>query len=204
MEMAAVVERPDRWPATAVPRRRRRHGLPLRLAISGFVVFHILATLLWLLPNSAVHRQVQALPQKYISYVGLWQAWDLFAPNPASINVYLSAVVTYRDGSQREWVWPRMEQLDLLTRYREERYRKFVEYGNLDAYSGLWPSMAMFAVEQIKYRDPANPPVGVQLWRHWWFVPLPPANGDISHDPPHEWHQYLFFDTPLPVQAVQP
>ncbi|HEY8743624.1 MAG TPA: hypothetical protein VIU62_11010 [Chloroflexota bacterium] len=202
--MAAVVERPDSRPATAVPRRSLRHGLPLRLAISGFVVFHILATLLWLLPNSAVRQQVQALPQKYISYVGLWQAWDLFAPNPASINLYLSAVVTYRDGSQREWVWPRMEQLDLLTRYREERYRKFVEYGNLDAYSGLWPSMAMFAVEQIKYRDPVNPPVRVQLWRHWWFVPPPPANGDISHDLPHEWHQYLFFDTPLPVQAVQP
>lgn len=186
------------------PRGSQRYGFRVRLLISVFIVFHITATLLWVLPESALRQQLFALPQKYISHVGLWQSWGMFAPEPSNLNLYLSAVVTYRDGSQRSWEWPRPEKLDLFSRYREERYRKFTEYGRMDAFSYVWPSMARFAAEQLNNHDPANPPVRVQLWRHWWFVPPPPQNGDISHEPPHQWNQYLFFDTPLPQPAVQP
>ena len=201
--MAAVLEHPDSRLGTTAPRQGLRHGLPVRFLISGFIVFHILATLLWVLPDNALRQQLLALPQKYISNVGLWQSWGMFAPEPSDLNLYLTAVITYRDGSQREWEWPRPEKLDLFTRYRKERYRKFTEYGRMDSYSYIWPSMAQFAAQQAPSRDPANPPVRVQLWRHWWFVPRPPDNGDISHDPPHQWSHYLFFDTPLPMPAVQ-
>ncbi len=201
--MAAVLEHPDRRLEATAARPSRGLGLPRRLLISGFILFHIVATLLWILPESALRTRLFALPQQYISRVGLWQSWGMFAPEPSNLNLYLTATVSYADGSQRSWEWPRPEQLDLFSRYQQERYRKFTEYGRLDAYRYLWPSMAQFAAQQLPASDPANPPVRVQLWRHWWFVPPPPPNGDISHAPPHLWNQYLFYDSPLPPQPPQ-
>lgn len=200
--MNNVANAPLAATAATSPRQVLRYGLPLRLLLSAFILFHIVATLLWVMPRSALHDQVRSLTWNYISYVGLWQHWGMFAPQPSSLNAYLSAVVTYQDGSQREWTWPRMAELDLFTRYRKERYRKFAEYARMDKFAFMWPSLARYAAE-VNAGDPANPAVRVQLWRHWWFVPPPPENGDISQDPPPKWNHYQFFDLPLTPSEVQ-
>ena len=179
-----------------------RYGLPVRLLLSAFILFHIVATLLWVMPRSELHNRVRSLTWNYVSHVGLWQHWGMFAPQPSNLNAYLSAVITYQDGSQQEWTWPRMAELDLVAKYPKERYRKFAEYARMDTFAFMWPSLAHYAAE-VNAGDPANPPVQVQLWRHWWFVPPPPENGDISHDPPHEWNHYQFFDLPITGAEVQ-
>jgi hypothetical protein len=199
--MRRMLAQPAGMAAAIAPRPIQRYGLLHRLLLSGFIAFHITATLLWLLPPSALRQALFSLPQQYISRVGLWQSWGMFAPEPSNLNLYLTATLSYRDGSQQSWTWPRPEQLDLLTRYQKERYRKFTEYGRLDAFSYLWPSMAQFAAKQLP-QAPANPVVRVQLWRHWWFVPPPPAGGDLSQPPPHQWSQYLFYDSALPAQPA--
>ncbi|MGE0541030.1 MAG: hypothetical protein AB7R89_12710 [Dehalococcoidia bacterium] len=184
------------------PRSVVRYDLPRRLAISAFILFHIVATIFWVMPQSALRDQLWPRTGKYIGYLGLYQSWGMFAPEPSNLNLYLTAVVTYQDGSRQEWTWPRMAELDLASRYQKERYRKFAENAHLDAYSYVWPSMARFAAE-VNANNPANPPVHVQLWRHWWLVPPPPTNGDISQDPPHEWNHYMFFETPITEDASQ-
>jgi hypothetical protein len=179
-----------------------RYGLPVRLLLSAFIVFHIVATLLWVMPRSDLHNQVRSLTWNYISHVGLWQHWGMFAPQPSNLNAYLSAVVTYQDGSRQEWTWPRMAELDLVAKYPKERYRKFAEYARMDRFAFMWPSLAQYAAE-VNTTDPTNPPVQVQLWRHWWFVPPPPANGDFGEDVPPQWNHYQFFDLPLTPAEVQ-
>jgi len=175
------------------PRRVRRYGTGRRLFVSGLIAFHIVATVLWLLPAaSALRRDVHVVTDKYIAGVGLWQAWGMFAPEPSDLNIYIHARITYADGSEREWSFPRMNQLDLFTRYREERYRKYEEYAHLDSYGLVWPDLARW-VARRNNPDPHNPPVRVRLIRSWWVVPPPPASGDISHDPPHEWSHFEFF-----------
>ena len=35
---------------------------------------------------------------RYLSTTGLWQYWDMFAPDPSNLDVWFDALVTYRDG----------------------------------------------------------------------------------------------------------
>lgn len=179
-----------------------RYGLPKRIAISAFIVFHIAATLLWIAPNSSIKQELLPKVRNYISYVGLWQAWGMFAPNPSNLNMTLGATVTYQDGSTAEWKFPRMHELPLVERYGRERYRKYQEYAYQDSFAPIWPSLVRYIADQMN-TDPNNPPAQVVLNRNWWFVPKPPASGDISTDPPHTWNRYEFFKmtiTPLDLQ----
>lgn len=171
-----------------------RLRLPMRLLLSALILFHGLAIFLWLAPASPASAGVRAVTRSYMTWSGLWQSWGMFAPEPSRLNVYLSAQITYRDGTQRTWSFPRMNQLDLFSRYYKERYRKFEEYAHLDTFDGLWPDMAVW-IARTNDPDPDNPPVRVALTRNWWIVPPPPPNGDISQDPPHTWSQYMFFQT---------
>jgi hypothetical protein len=183
-------------PAMSAPRTVVRYGKRTRLLLSALLAFHIVATLAWLLPGSALRGDLQPVTDRYIGYSGLWQNWGMFAPEPSNRNLYIHAVVTYADGSEQQWSFPRMNQLDFFNRYRLERFRKYEEYAHLDSYAGIWPDLARWIARQNN-RDPGNPPVHVQLIRSWWLVPPPPANGDIGHDPPHDWNHYPFFDMPI-------
>jgi hypothetical protein len=184
------------------PRAVIRYGGARRLIISALILFHAVAVLAWLLPASRARGAVQGATDRYINYAGLWQSWGMFAPEPANLNLYIHALVTYSDGSQRAWSFPRMNQLDLFTRYRLERFRKYEEYGHLDAYGDIWPDLARWVARQNDV-DRSNPPVKVALIRTWWSVPPPPANGDISHDPPHTWSDFQFYETPIGRNDLQ-
>ncbi len=178
------------------PRRVVRYGVSRRLVVSALIVAHAAAVILWLLPASRARGAVAGVADRYINYAGVWQSWGMFAPEPANLNLYVHARIDYRDGSQRTWSFPRMNQLDFVTRYRLERYRKYEEYAHLDGYGAIWPDLARWVARQHN-DNPANPPVAVTLIRTWWEVPPPPANGDVSRDPPHSWSSYQFFQMPI-------
>lgn len=186
----------------AAKRRVVRLRLPARLLITAFLAFHIVAVLLWLTPAMTLNKAFLRLTRNYISWVGLWQNWGMFAPEPSRLNIYISAEIVYRDGTLEEWSFPRMNKLDLFSRYYMERYRKFEEYAHLDSFDGLWPDIAVWVARQHN-RNPANPPVRVTLTRHWWIVPPPPPNGDISHDPPHQWNHYTFYSTAITASDLR-
>lgn len=57
--------------------------------------------------------------------------------------------------------FPRMEELGLLRRYREERYRKFVENLLLPQSAAYWPDVAKHIA--MYYVDPRDPPDKVVL-----------------------------------------
>src|SRR3712207_1254298 len=94
--------------------------------------------------------------------LGLWQSWDMFAPNPAMANVYLEAEVTFADGSRTTWRLQRMEQLSYWQRFRKERYRKWGNERLVTNADGtpnplLCDAAARFAARQVE--RPANPAV---------------------------------------------
>jgi hypothetical protein len=72
-------------------------------------------------------REVKELVRPYMVWSGLFQTWDMFAPDPKSINSYVRAVVITQDRHIKVWNFPRMEELSFGERYRKERYRKFAE-----------------------------------------------------------------------------
>ncbi len=110
--------------------------------------------------------------QFYLLSTGFWQFWDMFSPNPASIDQYADAVVHFADGSTRHYQYPRMFTLSLGQKYIKERYRKFFERAGTDDCAMLWPAFGQ-RIALVCFDDPRNPPTKVDLHRHFMKVAPP-------------------------------
>lgn len=122
----------------------------------------------------------------YLMSSGVWQYWDMFAPNPSNWDGYVDAVVTYKDGTEKQYQYPRMRKLGIVERYFKERYRKFLERAHTDQYSWMWPFFAQrIAMEACT--DKNNPPVQVKLRRHWREIQPP------DQPQPKEYNTYQYY-----------
>ena len=170
-----------------------------RAVIHTFVLFHVTAIAAWSFMSteskSPVDRTIRSAFGWYLFPTGLWQAWNMFAPNPGMSNVYLEAEVTLRDGSRATWKFPRMDELTYVQRYRLERYRK---WGNERVWAGGNPDpviaadAARFAARQVERAG--NPAIKVELVRYRAQIPSPKRGGLAPHDQPvPEWDRKVFF-----------
>lgn len=104
--------------------------------------------------------------QTYLFTTGVWQYWDMFAPNPANTDMWGDAVITYKNKQKLVYQYPRMYLLPIPMKYLKERYRKFYERAHDDhQYPWLMPQFGL-RVALLNYTDLANPPVDVLLRRH--------------------------------------
>ncbi|HET6385632.1 MAG TPA: hypothetical protein VFJ58_19750 [Armatimonadota bacterium] len=162
--------------------------------ISAFIIFHVVAVASWLMPDSTIKQNLTTVTFWYVIPVGLWQAWDMFAPNPSGLNMYVHARVQNSDGSVWEYSLPRMNRLGFVARYAQERFRKYVENAHLDASRRFWPDMARWVARQDREQT-GKIPTHVQLIRTWWEVPAPPP--DTSQAPPEDWRTFTFYNTDI-------
>jgi hypothetical protein len=152
--------------------------------ISIFILFHLIAITSWALPwNAPVVRDVKELVRPYLLWTGLFQTWDMFSPNPKSVNAYVKAIVITSDRHMKVWSFPRMEELGFGERYTKERYRKFVEDLLDQKNEGLWPDVANHVARQ--FNNPIDPPDKVMLiqfqtdikpWADKSYNPVPEPN----------------------------
>ncbi|MBM4317228.1 MAG: hypothetical protein FJ116_07085 [Deltaproteobacteria bacterium] len=161
------------------------------LILNFFVGFHLLGIFLAALPHdNRLTLKLNAWFQPYMNYVGLWQSWNMFAPEPRSELVRMDAEIQYQSGEVRVWEFPRIERLGLFERVRKERYRKWA-YDNvrLDSNSGLWASTADFIA--LSNWDEQNPPVKVSLNRHWRLISNPKLSEPNQFT--NNWKQQTFY-----------
>lgn len=182
-------------PATSEPSRPLSRNA--RIALTAFVAFHLFVIVIWSMPlDIALVVQAREAVKPYVLWTGLFQKWDMFAPDPSKLNNYVAATLTYRDGSRSEWEFPRMENLGYVDKYFKERYRKYAcDNLRLDARSALWPDAARY-IARLNTSNAANPPVEVDLVRHWSEIAPPGPNGEAHFSP---WSEYVFYR--YPVQA---
>jgi hypothetical protein len=175
--------------------------------IHAFVLFHLTAVAAWSFTSSdstsKLHKVVRSRFAFYMLPTGLWQAWNMFAPNPAISNVYLEAEVTLADGSRVTWKFPRMNELGYFDRYRRERYRKW-------ASERVWTSgqvdrlvaepAARFAARQVERPD--NQARVVELVRYRAQIRSPKRDEIARHDEvPQEWERLVFFTYQLDAEG---
>jgi hypothetical protein len=98
--------------------------------------------------------------------------WQLFAPEPDSMNTWVEAVVTYSDGSTRTIASPDWQRRTLLEKFVQGRWPKILDYVRRDDWKGLWEPYALWVARTAPPPDGARP-VEVKLIRHWWNVPAP-------------------------------
>src|SRR5271167_4704129 len=114
-----------------------------RWTINAFLIFHILGVACWSIPlTNPLLAASRNLIRPYFLWAGLFQSWDMFSPTPRSVNSYVEAIVLYKDGTTRNWAFPRMDHLSLTERYFKERYRKFVENVGTETNAVMWPDVA--------------------------------------------------------------
>jgi len=153
----------------------------------------------WILYLNQKYLKANVLVSWFVNFSGLWQSWDMFAPMPSNLNIWCDQVVTFRDGSQVVHPYPRMQVLSIPVKYFKERYRKFFERANGDAYSWLWPTFAQrIALENYKNAD--NPPVKVELWRHYYQL-KPPWEKTVEEYRPIMYYAYEVDQAKLRAQT---
>lgn len=192
-------------------------------AIKLWVLFHMTMVFTWSLPkpppaimNGSVRpegadlwrnlpdwglelnrRYLEGSPlRRYMSAFGTWQYWDMFAPDPASRDVWMDAVITYQDGTVGVFEWPRLVKMSQFERYVRERSRKYLERGHSITNSWKWPIIAQrIALES--WHDPSNPPTRVVLQRHFRDI-LPP-----DRVTPTEYKLVPFYDHTVDIDALR-
>lgn len=141
-----------------------------RWILSAALAVHIASVVIGVWPVSARARR---LVRPYLQFTGLWQRWQMFAPNPVRTNTYFEAELRMADGSTKVWAFPRMEGLDLWAKFREERSRKWAaELVRRNARPAIWQVTARY-VARLHAGDPAGPPQAVALRRHVTPIPDP-------------------------------
>lgn len=163
--------------------------------ISIFIVWQLIMVVMWLLPSSALQRGMLRVLQHYMWATACWQNWQMFAPNPASDDVYMEAKITYHDGSTHLWVFPRMIKQGFLQRYEDERFRKMIENAHQDSQREIWPYVARFAAIANNPEPKTDPVVHVELVRVWQNIPPNPL-------PPTPYHSFTFYIADYPPGSL--
>jgi hypothetical protein len=157
-----------------------------RIAISIFLVFHILAITCWCFPIEIPGvLAARRLVRPYFLWSGLFQSWDMFAPTPKSGNTYVEAQIHYKDGSEKVWTLPRMQSLGLTDKFIKERYRKFEDSLVEDANDAILPDAARHIARSQS--APGNPVKLVVLIYNWSSF-APDSNGSFVSQP---WDQHV-------------
>jgi hypothetical protein len=175
----------------AGPMRSRQPMLPRRFWTNTFIIWHLTAISIWSLPfQPTLKAVVDRLTRPYLLFTGAWQAWDMFSPDPIQIRTRMDATVSFRDGSRATWTFPEMAKLGLIERFQKERYRKWGQDNvRSDANWRLWEPTASYIARQ--YADPKNPPVRVELHRHWSPVRRTPPPAVVSSAT--RWSHFTFY-----------
>jgi hypothetical protein len=151
------------------------------MLITAFILLHLYIIVFWGLPGSTFRTRLIKPVQDYVIWSGLWHSWDMFSPNPLSVNFSVDAQIKYADGTFTVWEFPRMERMGIWERFHKERWRKWRERVRQDAYSSIWDDTARWIARQNN-NQPGNPPTQVMLIRHWQAIP-PPVAGDYQPIP---------------------
>jgi hypothetical protein len=152
-----------------------------RATLNVFIAFNFAALFFWGLPDGPFRKYTARPFEKYVVYMGLWHIWGMFAPKPLDINFDVRATVKYQDGTTKEWIAPRMEELPIAQRVPKERFRKWRERIRSEEYMMIWDDTAHWIARQV-HRNPQNPPVEVKMAR--WWTEIPPPDLKQDYQPP--------------------
>jgi hypothetical protein len=96
-----------------------------RLAISAFLLFHLTATAIWVMPISPIRNRCTPTLRYYMLPLGMWQAWSMFAPDPIQNTVMLEAEVIDVRGVRYNFAFPRMADYSWWQGIPRFRYSKY-------------------------------------------------------------------------------
>jgi len=96
-----------------------------RLAVSAFVVWHLAATAICVLPHCPLRARSEGLIRYYLMPIGHVQYWGMFAPDPLRDPVSVEVDVLDARGLRASYVFPKAVGYSVLGKVPRFRYPKF-------------------------------------------------------------------------------
>jgi hypothetical protein len=146
-----------------------------RLLISAFVIFHLTAVLVWMVPNCVIKQRLTLPLAFYMLPTGNWQYWGMFAPNPLRDTITLEALVVDAKGILHVFDFPKEQDFPKWKSFFLFRHSKYAaNFALKDDFASSREFGARYAVRQLKI--PADSfPVEVQIV--FQVRPTPPPGG---------------------------
>jgi hypothetical protein len=120
-----------------------------RLAVSAYLVFHLTATVIWIIPGSPLKERVMPAFSYYMIPLGLWQSWWMFAPDPMRSTLVLEAEVIDAKGIRHLHEFTRVADLPWWQKVPRFRHPKFSCNLLNDEYVKLREYSARHAVREL-------------------------------------------------------
>lgn len=128
-----------------------------RLALSAFLVVHMTATAIWVMPPCPIRARCIGTAIYYMYPLGLWQYWGMFAPDPVRNSVTLEAEVVDARGLRHTFAFPKVADYGAWHRVPRFRHMKFAyNLGTPDS-SFEQEIAARHAVRQLELPSEAFP-----------------------------------------------
>lgn len=156
-----------------------------RAWISAFIVVLLAAMVFSAAPASELREAMDPWRQPVTDATGLFQNWNLFAPDPSSATMQLEARLTYDDGTRSTWSPPTAGPI--LGVYRSFRWRKWASRVMSDDYESLRAPAARY-IASINHRE-AGYPVEIVLVQLTYQAP--PAGSGERPDPEPDWQEEI-------------
>lgn len=96
-----------------------------RLAISAYLIFHMTAVVVWVLPGCPVKERLYRTLSYYMMPLGLWQYWAMFAPDPVRDTLTLETEVIDSKGLRYHFMFPRLADYTAWQGIPRFRYSKY-------------------------------------------------------------------------------
>jgi hypothetical protein len=140
-----------------------------KVLISLWIITLLLCVVISSWPYPSPTRKIlQKYTCKITWFLGLNQAWAMFAPNPTDENIIIKAEVDFKDGDKKFLQIPRIEKSK-----DSKEINKIIKYN-------IWLTISIVGGKRVEqyhnacsfiarevYNDKANPPVCVTLWKLW-------------------------------------
>jgi hypothetical protein len=175
----------------------------MRLWPTMLVVAYAVAAFSWTMPAGVLPLTLKSAIDRVTAgpflLLGLWQAWDMFSPDPRTADICVEMRCINRDGSSDRRMLTDMVAMGFYERWQKDRWRKyFNDHLRLDDQHALWQPFAEYAARRL--REEGDDPVSIELVR--WWRPCDPAvcpevRADVRRSP---WQSHVFHRWGVPQE----
>ncbi|HEV3164601.1 MAG TPA: hypothetical protein VGZ22_11285 [Isosphaeraceae bacterium] len=149
-----------------------------RLVISLFVIAHLCAVVIWIVPFCVIKQRCLPTVMYYMMPLGQWQYWGMFAPDPMRDTVMLDAVVLDAHGLLYRFSFPRETEMGpwkSALHYRHSKYS--ANYSLKDEFAAHREFGARHVVRSLKLPASAFP---VEVELVYQVLKTPPPMGGLT------------------------
>lgn len=141
------------------------------------IVVYLFIAWCWNLPPDVPAKLLISPLSRFVSWMGLWHGWNMFAPNPIRSSRRLAVQVQYADGSRYEWRPPGSLPEGYWRSFVHSHFRKFASNVSAGKTKGLRWSLADFGIRSLnRIVLDKSVPVHVAIVEEEWPVSIGGSN----------------------------